>query len=477
MTTLASPRDNGKTAGGATTAAACDTAYAPVAPSGTRDELLPAEAIEAADRAPVQYRVYRRRWFGLAQLVLLNIVISWDWLSFAAVSTTSAAFFGVGEGAINWLSTAFLLAFVAASPVVLVTLNRGGPKPAIVAASLLVLAGNWLRYAGARAGGRFGVVMLGQIIVGFAQPFVLTAPTRYSDLWFTSRGRISATALASLANPLGGALGQLVAPFWAVAPVNIPSMVLYIAIIASVAAIPSFFIPARPPLPPCPSSTHEKVSLRRSLGLVSRSLDFWLVFVPFSVYVGFFNAFSGLINQIMRPHGYSEADAGITGAILILVGLLVSAITSPILDRHNLSLAAVKIQVPVIAAAYLAFVWAPQTRTLAAPIALAALLGAASFSLMPIALELVVELAHPASPEVTSVLCWTGGQALGAAFSLVMDAVKDGAEAAPPFGMRRALIFQAVVAVVVVPLPLCLGFWGGKARLKRVALDGARGVS
>lgn len=29
-----------------------------------------------------RYRVYKRRWFGLAQLVLLNIVVSWDvrWL-------------------------------------------------------------------------------------------------------------------------------------------------------------------------------------------------------------------------------------------------------------------------------------------------------------------------------------------------------------------------------------------------------------
>lgn len=27
---------------------------------------------------PVVYKVYRRRWFGLIQLVLLNIVVSWD---------------------------------------------------------------------------------------------------------------------------------------------------------------------------------------------------------------------------------------------------------------------------------------------------------------------------------------------------------------------------------------------------------------
>jgi FLVCR family MFS transporter 7 len=27
---------------------------------------------------PQQYRVYKRRWFGLTQLVLLNIIVSWD---------------------------------------------------------------------------------------------------------------------------------------------------------------------------------------------------------------------------------------------------------------------------------------------------------------------------------------------------------------------------------------------------------------
>lgn len=88
------------------------------------------------------------------------------------------------------------------------TLNRG-PKPAIIIASLLILAGNWIRYAGARASsGVYGVVMFGQILIGLAQPFVLAAPTRYSALWFSDKGRVSATAVASLANPLGAAVSS-----------------------------------------------------------------------------------------------------------------------------------------------------------------------------------------------------------------------------------------------------------------------------
>ena len=103
----------------------------------------------------------------------------------------------------------------------------------IMIASGLLLVGNWIRYAGTKGGARFGVVMAGQVLIGFAQPFVLAAPTRYSDLWFTNRGRIAATAIMSLANPLGGALAQLINPFWADKghPQDVPNMVLYVSII------------------------------------------------------------------------------------------------------------------------------------------------------------------------------------------------------------------------------------------------------
>lgn len=117
-------------------------------------------------------------------------------------------------------------------PVVIYALHWG-PKPSIMAAAVLILAGNWIRYAGShsRDGGLYGVVMFGQILTGLAQPFVLAGPTRYSDMWFTNRGRVAATALASLANPFGAALGQLIVPFMVTGPADISNAVLYVAII------------------------------------------------------------------------------------------------------------------------------------------------------------------------------------------------------------------------------------------------------
>ncbi|PLB55058.1 permease of the major facilitator superfamily [Aspergillus steynii IBT 23096] len=423
------------------------------------------------------YRVYKRRFWGLVQLVLLNIVVSWDWLTFSSISTTASEHFGVSESAINWMSTGYLFAFCVASPVAILTLNKGGPKPAIITTSALLLVGNWIRYAGTRArGGIFGVAMFGQILIGFAQPFCLSAPTRYSDLWFSDRGRTSATALATLANPLGAALGQLIDSFWAEEASEIPDMVLYISVIATIASLPSFFLPANPPTPPSASSAATvQAPLLPALGQLLRTLEFWLILIPFSVYVGFFNSVSSLLNQILSPYDFSETEAGIAGGILIVVGLISSAIISPITDRFKHYLGTIRVLVPIVAICYIALIFAPDSPAGIAPsYVVLAILGAASFGLLPVVLEYLVEITYPFSPEIGSTTCWTGGQLLGAIFILIQDALKAGDRASPPGNMQRALIFSAVIAAVAVPFPICIGLFGRDVRRRRLDLD--RGV-
>ncbi|KAL2258355.1 hypothetical protein VTK26DRAFT_8365 [Humicola hyalothermophila] len=424
-----------------------------------------------------EYKVYRRRWFGLVQLTLLNIIVSWDWLTFSPVASHAARYFNTTETIVNWLSTAFLFSFTFITPVVIYVLHMG-PKPSIITSSALILVGNWIRFAGCHSssGGLYGVVMFGQILTGLAQPFVLAAPTRYSDLWFTNRGRVAATALTSLANPFGAALGQLIVPFWVNEPSDISHMVLYVSIISSACAIPAFFIPAAPPTPVAPSAETPKMSLRASAKVLSNQVEFWLLFISFAIYVGLFNSVSSLLNQIMMPYGYNDEEAGIAGALLIVVGLVAAAVTSPLIDRHKSYLLAIRAAVPLIAACYLVFIWMPATRAgggVAGPYVVMAVLGAASFSLVPVVVEFLVELTHPVSPEVTSTLAWSGGQLLGGVFVVVSGALRAGPAADPPEHMRDALIFTAVLALAAAPLPLCLGLFGrgDMLTLRRVRSD------
>ncbi|KAJ5606098.1 hypothetical protein N7510_008879, partial [Penicillium lagena] len=410
---------------------------------------------ESAGTRPV-YRVYKRRFWGLAQLVLLNIVVSWDWLTFSSISTTAAQYFDVSESAINWMSTGYQFAFCVASPFVIWILNKGGPKPAIITSATLLLVGNWLRYAGTRAnGGIFGLAI---------------------DLWFSDRGRTSATALASLANPLGAALGQLIDSAWATKPSEIPDMVLYISVISSVASIPSFFLPAAPPTPPSASAAAASAIPRTPLIPAMRqllsTLEFWLILIPFSVYVGFFNSVSSLLNQILSPHGFSETEAGIAGGILIVVGLVMAAIVSPLTDRFKYYLGTIRVLIPIIAASYIGLIFAPGSSAGIAPsYVVMAIIGASSFALLPVVLEYLVEITYPFSPEIGSTMCWTGGQLLGACFILIQDALKAGALAHPAFNMRNALIFSAVVAVVAAPPPMVIGLFGRVVKRRRWDID------
>jgi len=283
---------------------------------------------------------------------------------------------------------------------------------------------------------------------------------------------LTPTQLAQLINPVLG---------------SVPDIILYVSIIATVASIPSFFIPAAPPTPPCASASNPKEPLRTSLAHIFRSRSFYIIALAFAVYVGIFNAFSSLLNQILYPYGYSEDEAGICGAVLIVVGLVAAAITSPIFDRTHAYLAGMKILCTFVAIGYLAFTWAPQTRGLPAPYILAAILGASSFSLLPVTLEYLVEITYPASPEVSSTIIWAGGQLLGGIFIVIMTALKDeryvdltkvreegrtqGGGDRPPGHMWRALVFQAVIALAVLPFVLLLGMrrlglQQGEGRLK-----------
>lgn len=172
--------------------------------------------------------------------------------------------------------------------------------------------------------------------------------------------------------------------------------------------------------------------------------------------MGFFNAFSSLINQIYEPYGYTTDEAGYIGAVLIVVGLIASAILSPIIDRTHAFVLAIRVQIPLIGLSYIAMIFTPTSPpSLIGPMVVCAILGAASFSLLPISLEYCIEQTHPVSPEVTSTILWMGGQFLGGVFLIIMDAMRDkkhgGSKGRPQNNMWAALVFQAVVAILITP--------------------------
>lgn len=156
------------------------------------------------------------------------------------------------------------------------------------------------------------------------------------------------------------------------------------------------------------------------------------------------------MQQLISPYGYSDNDAGIAGAVLIVTGLVSAAIISPLVDRYHVFRPVAKCLLCIAGICYLLFIWVIRPNAYAGICVLSAVLGAASFALLPVALEISVELTHPVPPEVSASIFWLGGQFLGAIFIIVMDALRDD-NGDPPLNMTRALIFEAVIALFAVP--------------------------
>jgi FLVCR family MFS transporter 7 len=343
-------------------------------------------------------------------------------------------------------------------------------KKPLILSSTLLLVGNWMRYAGT-VQKLFPLLMTGQIIIGMSQPFVLACPTHFSNLWFSSRSRVSATALVSLASPVGAAVGNLISPALATDASQIPFMVLVVSIISTGTAVSVFFIPVHPPTPVSAAANGtQHPALGASLRLLFKNTQFLLILTEFTVYVALFNSFSTLLNQLMLPRGYTIDTAGFTGALLIVVGLIFSAILSPVIDRTHSFLLAIRLLVPLIAACYVAFIFAPHHGLLAPPFVVASILGAASFSLLPCALELAAEMTYPVAPEWSGNVMWAGGQFGGAILIIVGGQLKVGSKN----DMTWALVLMAALAVAVAP---GVFFIGRRGRLQLARLTAERGTN
>lgn len=410
------------------------------------------EAVAASEHASdiTHYHVYKRRWFGIVCLAAMNIVTSWSWLSFAPIADACQEYFNLSsQSPINWLSTAIMFSYLVSSPVVWWLLGRFNIRFTIIGGAALTIVGSWVRYGGTKAN-NFGAVMFGQILVGFAQPFALSTPTFYTDLWFTSETRVIANCIASLSNPLGAAIGQLVGPAMVAQASDLPMFILVTSIVATAASFLCCLIPATPEYPPCPSAAIVKLHWIESLKQLARNSRYYILFLQFSVYVGFFNAFSTFTIQIMGPYGYSSDEAGIAGALLIFVGIVFSIITSIIVGRTKWYREPIMLFVPLIGGCYIATIFmCSRDANVAGPYVVSAVLGALSFSLLPIFLEWSQEQTSPVDPAVSSSLQWMGGQLFGAIFIIIMNALKyNDDQGSPPGNMRRALIFEAVIACV-----------------------------
>jgi len=396
-----------------------------------------------------QYKLYGYRWVVLAVFMFINLTIQTLWISYAPITGPAAQFYNVSDLKIGMLSMVFMIAYVPLSLPVSWLIDTYGIRFAVGLGSGLMAVFGLLRGI---VGANYNLVLFSTVGIAAAQPFLLNAWTTVPAKWFPVEGRATAVGLVTLSNLVGAAVGMALTPVLT-ETMPIPTVQLIYGAIAALSAV-LFLLFAReaPPTPPCPPGQETRA-------LVLDGLKYALTIKPFLYFLaatfiglGLFNGISTWIEGIIRPRGFSPADAGTLGALMIAGGL-VGAIVLPALSdkqqkRQRFLMVAFVGAIPGL----LGLTFATSSALLFLS---AVLLGFFLVSALPIGMQYSAEITNPTPEGTSNGLIQLAGQA-AVVFVYIMEAMRTEQGAFTPsllLGLGLLILCAGLVTQMKDPQP------------------------
>ncbi|XP_030326041.1 solute carrier family 49 member A3-like [Strigops habroptila] len=150
-----------------------------------------------------EFKTYRRRWFLLAAVCLLNCSNAMLWLTFAPVADKTAVYFHISLEMVNWLSIVYLLISIPFGLVATWVLDSLGLRCAVILSAWLNMTGSTIRVFSVlkflKLGShRYWYLFTGQCLCALAQPLIIFSPTKLAALWFPDHQRATANVIASM---------------------------------------------------------------------------------------------------------------------------------------------------------------------------------------------------------------------------------------------------------------------------------------
>ncbi|KAG0764160.1 hypothetical protein G6F57_003323 [Rhizopus arrhizus] len=263
---------------------------------------------------------------------------------------------------------------------------------------------------------------------------------------------------------VGMALGPLLLPLICPTPSQVPRMLFTVSGLSTLAALPTFLIPPQPSIPPCLSATLERDSLWNGIRSISKHAQFWWLTLMTSVSIGMVLSVSVLIMEAIAPFGYSDQQAGVCAAAVVLAGCLGGVMSGYWLGKTAQYFMLLRLLTPMMVFSYVMFIFNFIPNAFATVLIACIINGFFSYALLPIYIELAAEITYPISESISSCLLWGFITIAMLIFSIVIDALRAGPEASPPNNMKLSMVVVAVI-VGVGNLP-CLWLKGKLNRLK-----------
>lgn len=375
------------------------------------------------------FKTYKSRWFVLLVLCLLNCSNATIWITFAPVADQTAEYLHVDVEKVNYLSLVFMLVAIPLSFGSTWMLDTLGLRITLILGSWLNMFGAMIRFVGTIPSlsheAKYGVVMLGQTLGAMAQPLVIFAPTKLTALWFPDHQRATANTVASMANPLGILLANIISPLVVRTSDQIPSLLISYAIPPSVICLLAT-LGIRSGTPPTPPSASAESSgsepFLQGIKLLLTNKAYLVLLFCFGSGIAVFTCFSTLLEQVLCVKGYTNDFAGLCGALFIVFGIAGAGMLGLYVDKTRKFTEVTKINMSFSALACIAFSVVslmPQQKVAVA--AVCSLFGFFGFSIYPVAMELSVECTYPVGEATSAGLIFVSGQVLSVLYILLLQ--------------------------------------------------------
>ncbi|KFP81766.1 Major facilitator superfamily domain-containing protein 7, partial [Apaloderma vittatum] len=273
------------------------------------------------------------------------------WLTFAPVADKTASYFHMSLKMVNWLSIVYLVISIPFGLVATWVLDSVGLRCAVILSAWLNMMGSIIRMFSvlkflSLGSQSFWYLFIGQCLCALAQPLIIFSPTKLAALWFPDHQRATANMIASMSNPLGILIANVLSPALVPEEKHIPLMLGVYAIPAVTAcALATVGIQEKvPPTPPSASATKSTSQpFLTGLKMLLRNKPYIILAVCFGGGIGMFTCFSALLQQILCEKGYSNEFAGMNGALFIVCGMLGALLLGLYVDRTRKFIESTKI--------------------------------------------------------------------------------------------------------------------------------------
>ena len=396
------------------------------------------------------FKVYKYRWIMLSVYMLIIIVNQLLWITFAPITAAATQFYGVSDIQIGMLSMCFMIVFIIVSIPASWIIDAYGIKIGVGIGAVLTGIFGMMR---GMVGTDYQWLLIAQIGIAVGQPFLLNAITKLAARWFPMAERATASGLGTLAMYIGVLAGMLLTPYITKSQ-GIDGMLYDYGVIAIVSAVIFIlFSKERPRTAPCHADQEERSLVYDGLKDTLTNKNFYWLLLIFFVGLGIFNSVTTWIEDILRPRGFTADEAGITGGIMIVGGILGALIMPVLSDRYRKRKLFIII---ALAGAIVGLTGVTFAENYSLLLASGMILGFFLLSAGPIGFQYGAEITYPTSEGTSNGLMILAGQISGIAFIFGMDSFKDsvtGSMTQPLVIMIAMTVFSLLVTTQLKESP------------------------